>query len=302
LLGMGQDRKEEQAALSSIDLDAEGLRAVAIYEVWALDIVRAEHRAGALSAPIHAQLNDKLCEIGGCVKRLYAYSFQVLPFIYTHLVSTACTFFLVINAFLKGLDFTPDSSLTFGFVMPMMNVLLITLSIFGLLEVGDTILNPFGTDPEDLAITHMVEWTAVASFDAIVVSKRKGVRERSHRYADKVEINQYAFNSSAELHACVILSTLVARWKLKKLRAKKERQAEKFRGANIGVRHTEPPVRGPRDSWREAGDDGSVSERSVGAPAFTTTDRSANISWLPWAQSSPQGHGGRATSGPQLSI
>ena len=97
---------------------------------------------------------------------------QVLPFIYTHLVSASCTLYLVFNAFLKGLEFGPDESPVFALVLPMCNVFLTTLAVFGLLEVGDTILDPFGNDPEDFAIIHLVEWTAVASLEAITVADR----------------------------------------------------------------------------------------------------------------------------------
>ena len=38
--------------------------------------------------------------------------------------------------------------------------------MFGLLEVGDTILDPFGNDPEDYAVVHFVEHTAFASLEA----------------------------------------------------------------------------------------------------------------------------------------
>ena len=96
----------------------------------------------------------------------------MLPFIYTHLVSASCTLYLVFNAFLKGLEFGPDESPVFALVLPMCNVFLTTLAVFGLLEVGDTILDPFGNDPEDFAIIHLVEWTAVASLEAITVADR----------------------------------------------------------------------------------------------------------------------------------
>jgi len=47
---------------------------------------------------------------------------QVLPYIYTHLVSISCTIFLVGNAFLKGLYFEPDASLTFGLALPLASI------------------------------------------------------------------------------------------------------------------------------------------------------------------------------------
>ena len=62
---------------------------------------------------------------------------QVMPFIYTQLVSLACTIFLVASAFLKGVHFTPKQSYTFGIIVPAFNVALTTITVFGLLEVAD---------------------------------------------------------------------------------------------------------------------------------------------------------------------
>ena len=61
---------------------------------------------------------------------------QVLPFIYTHLVSLSSTLFLAFNAFLKGLYFTPQAGYLFGLTLPLCSVLLQMFAIFGLLEVA----------------------------------------------------------------------------------------------------------------------------------------------------------------------
>ena len=79
---------------------------------------------------------QQVVQIGDALKALYAYSYQVLPFIYTHLVSLSCTIFLLVNAFLKGMNFHPESSYTFGLFLPAAYVLLTTLTVYGLLEVG----------------------------------------------------------------------------------------------------------------------------------------------------------------------
>ena len=88
---------------------------------------------------MHAKLNEEVCQVGDAVKRIYIQTYQVLPFIYTHLVSFSCAVYLVINAFIKALYFQPDATITFGLVMPLLNVFTSTLTIFGLLEVGDTL-------------------------------------------------------------------------------------------------------------------------------------------------------------------
>ena len=60
-------------------LDAEALRAFGWYEAWSLNIVREQMKIGRIAAPLHAQLNAEILEIGTRVKRLYTYSYQVLP-------------------------------------------------------------------------------------------------------------------------------------------------------------------------------------------------------------------------------
>ena len=224
LLGMGKDREEEEALWKTVDLDAEGLRACAMYEVWCLDIVRAEAAASdpskGFSPPVHAVLIGEINEVANCVKRLYAYSYQVLPFIYTHLVSAAAAAFLLFNAFIKGMYFTPEATYTFGLWMPVGHVLLTTFATFGLLEVGSTIMDPFGKDPEDFAITHLVEWTAVASLDAIAISKR-----HQQRRGPKTGANTYAFDSMSELRAATTLAALVSKWKARRKQKVKEQRA-----------------------------------------------------------------------------
>ena len=243
MLGLMHDREEEEALWRSIDLDAEGLRACAMYEVWSLDVVRAEAQSAdnrGFSAPIHSLMVQEVMEVGNCVKRLYAYTYQVLPFIYTHLVSSAAAAFLMFNAFIKGMYFTPDATWTFGFWMPVGHVLLTTFATFGLLEVGSTILDPFGRDPEDFAITHLVEWTAVASLDAIAISKR-----HKEKRGPKIGLNTYAFDSVSELRAATTLAKLVARWKTrfriqKATREQKRRQALRAAAVASDADYDEP--------------------------------------------------------------
>ena len=113
--------------------------------------------ARSINGPIFKNLNDEVQKMGDSVKRLFSYQYQVLPFVYTHLVSTCCVFYLMLTAVVKGLQFEPDASITFGFILPFSSILTQMAAIFGLLEVGDTIMDPFGQDPEDFAVLHFVE-------------------------------------------------------------------------------------------------------------------------------------------------
>ena len=118
----------------------------------------------------------------------------MLPFIYTHLVSLSCTIYLLASAFVAGIEFQPDSTMLFGFGMPAASVLLNTFTIFGLLEVGDTILEPFGSDSEDFAVLHFVDYVATATKEAATVW---GVK-------DTFEVPSTPSTSAAEVSAKVI--------------------------------------------------------------------------------------------------
>ena len=162
------ERAAEAPALEALH-NGDGAAAVHAYQIWSYEILQTEaQRPNArITPPVHARMNHEIMEVGKAAKRLHAYTYQVLPFIYTHLVSLMCTLYLLFNAFIKGLYFAPEASLTFGLLLPLCSMLTTTLAVFGLLEVGDTILDPFGSDPEDFTVLHFVEWTMSSSLAAI---------------------------------------------------------------------------------------------------------------------------------------
>ena len=48
-------------------------------QVWTLDVINSEARINAqLTPPVHAALNAEVLAVGNAIKRLYAYSYQVL--------------------------------------------------------------------------------------------------------------------------------------------------------------------------------------------------------------------------------
>ena len=84
LLGEGDVRREEMEALDKVGLDQSGGRASSMYEVWCLEILRQESmRAGPekFATPIYARLHGEVESVGNHIQRLFAYRFQVLPFI-----------------------------------------------------------------------------------------------------------------------------------------------------------------------------------------------------------------------------
>ena len=53
---------------------------------------------------------------------------QVLPYIYSHLISMSCTIYLCVSSFLKGLAFSPDASYAFGLCLPLTSTCLLYTS------------------------------------------------------------------------------------------------------------------------------------------------------------------------------
>ena len=212
LLGTGAMQAEERAAVKRIKIDENGSRACAMFEVWAFEVVKGEARrsmrgTGDLSPPIQAALAHEINTVGTCIKRLFAYRYQVMPFIYTHLVSLSCFVYLMASAFLAGVSFTPGTSTLFGLVFPLIFVVAKIIATFGLIEVGETILDPFGEDPEDFALLHFVEVTICSSHEAIEIEPC-GTRLK----------DRTSFYDPKELIAAqTLLRAMIKRWKWKKI-------------------------------------------------------------------------------------
>jgi len=162
---------EVEKKLFSIDIDNHGALAANTCMVWALEVVQERFDRGDFSAPMHKEMTETITAIGTGLARLYAQEYQVLPYIYTHLVSISCTIFLVGNAFLKGLYFEPDASLTFGLALPLASILLMTLTILGLLEIGAILANPLGPNKEAFAICHFVNYACSASREIVATDR-----------------------------------------------------------------------------------------------------------------------------------
>jgi hypothetical protein len=235
------DRANEHAVLSKVSLDGDDTRACAMLEVWLLELVRDELITRKdKPSPIFKNLNDEVQKMGDCVKRLFAYQYQVLPFVYTHLVAACCTLYLMANAFVKGLQFEPKQSITFGCVLPLCSIIILICAIFGLLEVGDTILDPFGVDAEDFAVLHFVESTVVSSLEVIQVDS-------------VVPRHKIEFYSNSELRSAIaVVTRLVYRFRMRKRR--RELEQERLRSDEaIKVANTTKVVeiKSPTDQYQE---------------------------------------------------
>ena len=132
--------------------------------VWVFEVISNEAKRSGVPGPIHAAMNNEVQKVGDSIKRLFSYQYQVstsrhartdrlgascrarppaigvgvsaprhmmrgmqsqvLPFIYTHLVSLSSTLFLAFSAFLKGLYFTPAVGYLFGLSLPLCSMLM----------------------------------------------------------------------------------------------------------------------------------------------------------------------------------
>ena len=140
-LGEGEMGTEELEAIRKIEFDdIKGSRACSMFAVWCFEVIKGETmRSSDISPPVHARMQAVVQELTDHIKNLFAYRFQVLPFIYTHLVSMSSTIYLLFTAFTKGQYFDKDADYGYGIILPCLGVLMITLATYGLLEVGSLI-------------------------------------------------------------------------------------------------------------------------------------------------------------------
>ena len=127
-----------------------------------------------------------------------------------------CSLYLFSFSVLTGMIFTPEASIPMGLILPFIYVLVGIIGAFGLVEVGETILDPFGDDPEDYALLHFVEVTVCASHEAIEI-ERCGPRVRERE----------TFYESKELNAAnAIVRRMIKTYRWKKLLKLAEAQEE----------------------------------------------------------------------------
>lgn len=132
--------------------------------MWALEVVHQRASAGDFEPPIHAILVGHITSAASALSRIYAQEYQVLPYIYTHLVSLACAVYLVTVAFLKGLFFEPSSTFVFGLLLPLTSITLTAMTVLGLLEIGALLANPLGPHRESFAVCHFVNCARSPAF------------------------------------------------------------------------------------------------------------------------------------------
>lgn len=137
--------------------------------VWALEVVQTRGEEGDFQAPIHKEMVEQILGAGAALSRIYAQEYQVLPYIYTHLVSTACTIYLILHAIVKGLAFDAGATLVEGLLLPAVETALLSLTVLGLLLIGNLLANPLGQNKESFAVCHFVNYACTSSLEAVTV-------------------------------------------------------------------------------------------------------------------------------------
>tara|TARA_B110001452_G_scaffold67441_1_gene54283 strand:- start:173 stop:2179 length:2007 start_codon:yes stop_codon:yes gene_type:complete len=137
--------------------------------VWSLETIGYRYKCGDFSAPIHQQMTRLINELSDALHELELLEYQVLPYIYTHLVSLSCMIYLVASAFIKGAQCEVDESKFTSILLPSLAVLLQTITVIGLLEIGAILANPLSPAKEAFAICHLLNFTCANSLSVVSI-------------------------------------------------------------------------------------------------------------------------------------
>ena len=92
--------------------------------------------------------------------------------------------YLVVSAFIKGAQCEVDGPITTTIILPAFAVLLQTITVIGLLEIGNVMANPLSPAKEAFAICHLVNFTCANSLSVVSIDGAPtvgGTEEESKR-------------------------------------------------------------------------------------------------------------------------
>jgi len=144
--------EEERKALLMYPMGATGMRTSQSCIAWALDVVKVANDKGELVVPQGSALTDTIVQLRTSLASLYHYQFQVIPYVYLHVLSFVNAVYLIAYAAHAGLGFHPGASYTDGLLFPLINSFIFVVTTLGLLTVGESLANPFGAGIEDFAV------------------------------------------------------------------------------------------------------------------------------------------------------
>jgi len=148
---------DESQRLTMLDVESTKQRACIECTAWALRVISEAREREELFGPEVADITKSVLQLQEAMAALYHYQFQVMPFIYVHMISLSSSVYIILYAAFKGMQFSPESTWLFGFAMPLINILILATSLVGLGSVGHTLANPLGGELEDFAVLSFLQ-------------------------------------------------------------------------------------------------------------------------------------------------
>jgi len=153
-------RDLHDAIFGKLDSGGDGASAYQLCCVWAMGVLHDSLQRKLIHGEELRVMVEEVLKSRSLLSSLFAYQYQVIPFVYAHLVSSGSFIYLLGISFVKAGKFRPDANIMDGLVLPLLSFLLCLVVTVGLIEIGQAIANPWGTDPEDFAVPTFLHTTA----------------------------------------------------------------------------------------------------------------------------------------------
>ena len=152
---------DEVRRVSSLDMNnsSDAFRELT---VWTLQEIMTAQREGLVDGRFAGELRDKVLRFRGAMESIYDYSDQPIHFYYIHFLSLLTAIYLPVfaasTAYSAGVG---DAVHWTSDVLSGVIVLVQCIFVVGLRLLGQRLLDPYGSDLEDLSVLHYVQegWT-----------------------------------------------------------------------------------------------------------------------------------------------
>ena len=147
--------KAEMTVLAQIGPSTGG-RCYREVVTWAVRAIKACEREGDLTPQESVQMSTCILRLRGCIGTLYDFAFQPIPFVYYNMA------YWLLLLYLPLANYALATNVPTRWLSIIMCILANTCFV-GLLEIARRFLYPYGTDVEDLAVFHFINFAATAS-------------------------------------------------------------------------------------------------------------------------------------------
>ena len=134
--------------------------------VWSLEVIDHQYKCGDAN-PIHQQMTSLIVSLSDALYELSSSSSRCCR-TSTRTSSASCMIYLVVSAFIKGAQCEVDEPITSS-IIPAFAVLLQTITVIGLLEIGAILANPLSPAKEAFAICHLLNFTCANSLSVVSI-------------------------------------------------------------------------------------------------------------------------------------